>query len=103
MSKLTENGDGSRLFGCRPSDLLNPILGVKVASSRRMSQMQAVWRLTNSILHTVYADRSRKSTVCPYFPGFSLPNPAHLDAIRPATTGSMKRGNRVGPVRGHWN
>src|SRR5262249_36841553 len=38
----------------RTSDLLNPILGDKAGSSRRMSQMQAFWRLTDSTLHTLY-------------------------------------------------
>jgi hypothetical protein len=62
----------------RTSDLLNPILWVKAARSRRMSQMQAFWWFTNSTHHTIYADSSRESKSCPYFPGLSLPKPAHL-------------------------
>jgi hypothetical protein len=65
--------------------------------------MQAFWRLTDSTHHTVYADSSRESTICPHFPGFSLPKRAQLDAIRAARNGSMKRGSRAVPVRGHWN
>jgi hypothetical protein len=64
----------------RTSDLLNPILWAEVAPSRRMSQMQAFWWFTNSTLHTLYADHSRKPTICPHFPGFSLPNPARMPA-----------------------
>jgi hypothetical protein len=64
----------------RTSDLLNPILWAKAALSRRMSQMQAFWRLTDSTLHTVYADHSRKSTIRPHFPGFSVPKRAHHEA-----------------------
>jgi hypothetical protein len=59
---------------------LNPILWVKAAPSRRMSQMQAFWRLTDFTLHKVYADHNRKSTIRPHFPGFSLPNPARIPA-----------------------
>jgi hypothetical protein len=62
----------------RTSDLLNPIFRVKAAPSRRMSQMQAFWRLTDSTLHTLYADHSRKSTIRPCFPGFSVPKRAHV-------------------------
>src|SRR5262249_19189282 len=65
----------------RTSDLLNPIFRVKAASSRRMSQMQAFWRLTDSTLHTLYADHSRKSTNSPHFPGFSVPKRAHFEVI----------------------
>src|SRR5215472_12230464 len=65
----------------RTIDLLNPIFRVKSASSRRMSQMQAFWRLTDSTLHTLYADLSRKSTILPRFPGFSVPKRAHTNTI----------------------
>src|SRR5262249_27049622 len=64
----------------RTSDLLNPILWAEAATSRRISQMQAFWRLTDSTLHTVYADRSRESTFRPYFPGFCVPKRAHIPA-----------------------
>ncbi len=64
----------------RTSDLLNPILGGEAAPSRRMSQVQAFWRLTDSTHPTVYADHRRKSTICPHFPGLSLPNPARIPA-----------------------
>ncbi len=62
----------------RTSDLLNPILGVKVGSTRRISQVQAFWKLTVSTHHTFYADYSRKPLVFPHFPGFSLPKPARI-------------------------
>src|SRR5262249_4641209 len=79
--KTRQNLKCWRAFCCRgdwirTSDLLNPILWVKVAPSRRIPQMQAFWRLTDFILHTLYADHSGKSTICPHFPGFSLPKPA---------------------------
>jgi DNA invertase Pin-like site-specific DNA recombinase len=69
-------GNVSRGDWIRTSDLLNPILRVKAASSRRISQMQAFWWFTNSTHHKVYADSSGESTSCPYFPGLSLPKPA---------------------------
>jgi hypothetical protein len=66
----------------RTSDLLNPILWVKAAPSRRMSQMQAFWRLTDFTHHTVYADHGRKSTTCPHFPGFSVPRRARIQSAQ---------------------
>jgi hypothetical protein len=46
--KTRQNLRAWRVLQCRgdwirTSDLLNPILGDKAASSRRMSQMQAFW------------------------------------------------------------
>jgi len=41
-----------------------------------MSQMQAFWRLTDSTLYTLYADRTRKSTNSPHFAGYSVPKRA---------------------------
>jgi hypothetical protein len=61
---------------------VNPILRVEATPSRRISQMQAFWRLTDSTAYTLYADRSRKSTICPQFPGFSVPKRAHLEGLR---------------------
>jgi hypothetical protein len=40
----------------RTSDLLNPILWAEAAASRRISQMQAFWRLTDFTLPTLYAN-----------------------------------------------
>jgi hypothetical protein len=60
---------------------LNPILRAEAAASRRISQMQAFWRLTGFTVHTLYADHSQKSTICPHFPGFSVPKRAHLEVI----------------------
>lgn len=57
----------------RTSDVLNAIYGFEAAPSRRMSQMQAFWRLTDFTLRTVCADHSRESTNWPHFPGFSVP------------------------------
>jgi hypothetical protein len=56
-----------------------------------MSQMQAFWRLTDSTLHTLYADHSRKSTIRPCFPGFSVPKRAHLEVIRIDELATRKR------------
>ena len=78
---LLQRGLQGRGDWIRTSDLLNPILRVKAASSRRISQMQAFWRLTDSTLHTLYADHSRKSTILPQFPGFSVPKRAHTNTI----------------------
>jgi hypothetical protein len=41
---------------------LPPILRLRIASSRRMSQMQAFWRLIDSALRSVYANYIVKST-----------------------------------------
>jgi hypothetical protein len=65
----------------RTSDLLNPIFRVRGASSRRMSQMQAFWRLTDFTLRTVYADHRWKTTFSPHFPGFSVPKRAQNRTI----------------------
>src|SRR6516164_1898714 len=47
-----------------------------------MSQMQAFWRLTDSTLYTIYADSRGEPTICPHFPGFSLPKPAREKRAR---------------------
>jgi integrase len=72
----TDNRPSCRGDWIRTSDLLNPIFPVKSASSHRMSQMQAFWRLIDFTLRTVYPDSSSKSTICPQFPGFSVPKRA---------------------------
>src|SRR5262245_5270822 len=82
-----QNSKSWRVLCCRgdwirTSDLLNPIFRVKAAPSRRMSQMQAFWRLTDYALHTLYADHSGKSTISPHFPGFSVPKRAHVQSPR---------------------
>jgi hypothetical protein len=83
-----DNYRGDRI---RTIDLLNPIFRVKAASSRGMSQMQAFWRLTESTLHTLYADRSRESMICPCFPGLSVPKRAHLEVIGTDGVATTKR------------
>jgi hypothetical protein len=80
LSDLSDRRKFSRGDWIRTSDLLNPILWAEAATSRRISQMQAFWRLTDSTLHTVYADHSRKSTNRPHFTGFSVPKRAHVSA-----------------------
>jgi hypothetical protein len=76
---LLQRGLQCRGDWIRTSDLLNPILRVKAASSRRISQMQAFWWFTNSTHHRFYADSSGKPTISPHFPSFSLPKPSHID------------------------
>jgi hypothetical protein len=78
---LLQRGLQCRGDWIRTSDLLNPIFRVKSASSRRISQMQAFWRLTDSTLHTLYADHGGNSTISPHFPFFSVPKRAHFEVI----------------------
>jgi hypothetical protein len=81
----------SRCDWIRTRDVLNPIIRVKVAPSRRISQVQAFWRLTDSTLHTLYADHSRKSMNSPHFPDFSVPERAHFEVIGTDGLATSKR------------
>ena len=67
--------------GFEPATPLNLIFGCEAAPSRRISQMQAFWRLTNTTLQTIYADHSGKSTISPHFPGYSVPKRAHFEVV----------------------
>jgi integrase len=87
------SGSSCRGDWIRTSDLLNPILGVEAAPSRRISQMQAFWRLTDSTLRTIYADPSRESTNRPHFPGYTVPKRARLLAAMIAFA-AEERGGR---------
>jgi len=57
-------------------DLFDPIYGCEAASNRRMSQMQAFWRLTVSNSSHSLRKSQPKIKVLPTFSRLFLPNPA---------------------------